>query len=679
MTIDRKALPPRSRTAPCPCGSGRRYKDCHGRLEAESPRAPRAASSPDDGELRALMDDALAHQKALRSHEAETLYRSVLARAPDTFDALHMLGTLRHQAGDHDAAIDLFRRAIAVNADHAPVHSNLALALTATRAYDEALASVDRALALAPRYPEALNNRGLLLGAQSRYADALQCFDAALALTPDHPELLSNRGNALMELRRNEEAAQCFARLVELAPDHPWALGYLYQTRMQICDWTGLDALRERIDAGVRAGRRVITPFAYLAASGSPADQLRCAQIQAARPPAPISRPATGLRYGHDRIRIAYISADFREHPSSQLMARLYETHDRSRFDVTGISLGPDNDDAMRRRVARAFDRFIDVGALTDHDVAALLRDHEIDIAIDLMGYTNNGRPGILERRGAAVQVNYLGYPGTLGTDRSDYIFADAQVIPPADDVHYVERVVRLPDTYYPHDPTRAVGQTPSRASVGLRDDAFVFCCFNNNYKIMPATYDLWMRLLARVDGSVLWLLAPDEAARRNLRAEAARRCVDAARIVFAPHVPVTAHLARQRLADLFLDTHFYNAHTAAVDALWVGLPVLTYPGTTFAGRVAASVLRAAGLPELVARDSLDYETRALELARAPAVLRAIRERLERERDMRPLFDFARFRAAIEAAYATMWSRNEAGLPPAAFDVRADGTTAARS
>jgi len=307
------------------------------------------------------------------------------------------------------------------------------------------------------------------------------------------------------------------------------------------------------------------------------------------------------------------------------------------------------------------------------------MREREIDIAVDLMGYTNHARPGILAHRGAPVQAGFLGYPGTLGMDRIDYILADARVIPPDQDADYAERVVRLPDTYFAHDPTHAIGAAPTRAAAGLPDGAFVFCCFNHNYKIMPATFDVWMRLLAGVDGAVLWLLAPNDVAQRNLRLEAKRRNVDPARLVFATRVPPEAHLGRHRLADLFLDTHHYNAHTTAVDALWTGLPVVTYPGSTIASRVGTALLHAVGLPELVARDRADYEARALALARDPARLRAVREKLARNRTSAPLFDATRFRTAIEAAYTTMWTRNEAGLAPAPFDVAPGGAIELRA
>jgi predicted O-linked N-acetylglucosamine transferase (SPINDLY family) len=537
------------------------------------------------------------------------------------------------------------------------------------------LAGVDPRL----RNAAILNDRGTVLQSRRHHEEALVCYDEALALLPDHPDVLGNRGNALLDLRRYEEAAQCFARLVDVAPDHRWALGSLYQARMLCCDWSSIDVLAERIRTSVREGKAAVTPFTHLVASDSPADQLHSARIEAALYHAPALAPAPKRSDApRRRIRVAYVSADLRQHPTSTLSAHLFESHDRERFEVTAISFGPDTGDPMRRRLERAFDHFLDVRARDDAAIASLMRERGIDIAVDLMGYTNNARPGILARRPAPIQVAYLGYPGTMGGNWIDYVLADPHAIPPGEDAHYAEHVVRLPDTYFAHDPLQRIGDAPTRIDAGLPDGAVVFCCFNNTYKIAPATFDVWMRILARVDAAVLWLLAPNDVARRNLCREAAARGIDPARLVFAARIPSEQHLARHRLADLFLDTHHYNAHTTAVDALWAGLPVLTFPGTTMAARVASGLLRAAGVPELVARDRADYEARAVELGRTPEALRALREKLERQRASAPLFDATRHRKAVEAAYGAMWARHAAGLAPAALDVATDGGVTAR-
>jgi predicted O-linked N-acetylglucosamine transferase (SPINDLY family) len=371
---------------------------------------------------------------------------------------------------------------------------------------------------------------------------------------------------------------------------------------------------------------------------------------------------------------VAYVSADFYNHPLSYLAAGLFEKHDRSRFEISAIYFGPDQRDEMRERLERSVERFVDVRTSSDREVAELLKGLEIEIAVDLKALTEDCRPGILASRPAPLQVNYLGYPGTMAAPYIDYLIADAHVIPEAERACYAERIVYLPDAYQVNDSARLVAEsTPQRAEVDLPQAGFVFCCFNNNYKISPAIFDLWMRLLQKVDGSVLWLVADNATALRNLRREAERRQVAPERLVFAERAKVDEYRARYRLADLFLDTLPYNAHTTASDALWVGLPVLTCTGHTFAGRVGGSLLAAAGLPELVTETLEEYEALALKLATTPAMLADLKARLMRNRDTCALFDTDRFRRHIESAYVTMWTRYQRGEPPQDFAVRATG------
>jgi len=373
------------------------------------------------------------------------------------------------------------------------------------------------------------------------------------------------------------------------------------------------------------------------------------------------------------RIRLAYLSADLYNHATAHLMAELFERHDRTRFELIALSFGPDRRDAMRSRLASAFDRFIDVRHLGDEAIAAYARELGVDIAVDLKGFTIDARPGIFAWRAAPVQVSYLGYPGTLGMESMDYVIADRQLASLADAAFYSEKLVRLPYSYQPNDTGRGIAAIlPSRASQGLPEAGFVFCCFNNNYKISPAVWDIWMRLLHQVPGSVLWLLEGNELAVANLRAQAVRSGVAPQRLVFAARAPLDVHLARHRLADLFLDTLPYNAHTTASDALWAGLPVLTLKGHSFAGRVAASLLHAVGLPELVTHNAQDYEALALQLAGDPARLAGFCGKLAIQRDVAPLFDTQRLRLHLESAYEVMYRRSQDGLPPEAFDVESE-------
>jgi predicted O-linked N-acetylglucosamine transferase (SPINDLY family) len=369
------------------------------------------------------------------------------------------------------------------------------------------------------------------------------------------------------------------------------------------------------------------------------------------------------------RIRIAYLSADFHTHATASLIAGLFEHHDRSRFEVSAISFGPDDRSAMRARLQAGFEHFHDVRGLGDRDVARLLADKAIDIAIDLKGHTQGARQGILAFRAAPVQVSYLGFPGTSGADFMDYLIADAVVLPPAQQGYFTEKIAYLPHSYQANDFARKIAATPGRQATGLPDASFVFCSFNNSWKITAAIFAIWMRLLAAVPGSLLWLIADNDGACANLRRAAAEQGVDPHRLVFAPRLPEPEHLARQRLADLFLDTLPYNAHTTASDALWVGLPVLTCRSASFPGRVGTSLLQAIGLPELVTESLAEYEAAALRLATDPALLQALREKLSRNRLSFPLFDTDRFRRDIEAAYTRMWEIAKRGEPPRAFAV----------
>jgi len=412
-------------------------------------------------------------------------------------------------------------------------------------------------------------------------------------------------------------------------------------------------------------------PFTLLPLAASAMDQLRCAEAfvgdQAAFPP--IWRNEI---YSHDRIRVGYLSADFREHPVSYLAAGMFEYHNRANFEITCLSLGAEPNSPTRKRIERAAERFLDVHGESDAEIAALIRRLEIDILVDLIGHTHNGRLGILTRRPAPVQVHYLGYAGTLGSRLIDYIIADSTVIPQDQRACYAEQVVWLPDSYLASDNRRAISpRTPTRKDCGLPDDAFVFCSFNNVYKIVPDVFRVWVRLLQATPGAVLWLSQMRPAAMANLQREAQRCGVAIERLIFAPKLAQNAdHLARQRQADLFLDTLPYNAHTTASDALWAGLPVVTCLGETFAGRVAASLLKAIGLPELVTTSLADYEALALKLAREPAMLAALKEQLARNCNDYPLFDTPRFTRNLEAAYVTMWQRYQRGEPPEAFAVK---------
>ncbi|MES2939033.1 MAG: tetratricopeptide repeat protein [Pseudomonadota bacterium] len=606
-----------------------------------------------------------------RYAEALAGFDALLARAPDHADGHNNRANTLLALRRHEDAIAGYDRALALKPQDASAWFNRGNALQALRRYEQALACYDTALGHDPGFAEAHNGRGVALIALQRQDDALQAYDAALAIKPDHVETLHNHGDALMLARRFPAAAEVYERALALDASNKYVLGAAYDCRQHACDWTQRAARHAEIVAAVRAGRPACSPFVFLSVSTDAADQRRCAEIFGRDRHPPAAEPLwRGERYGHAKIRVAYLSADFREHAMAFLMAGLFELHDRNAFEVFGFSFGPRKDDAMRARLVRGFDHFVEVQGHSDREVAGMLRDHEIDIAVDLNGFTLHCRPGIYALRPAPVQVNYLGYPGTLGMPYMDYIVGDPMVIPPGAEAHYAEQVVRVPDCYQVNDGKRPIAEdTPTRAALGLPEQGFVFCCFNNNYKITPEVFGVWMRLLAAVPGSVLWLLADNADAAANLRREAAARGVQPERLVFAPRADLPRHLARHRQADLFLDTAPYNAHTTGSDALWACLPVLTWADGSFASRVAASLLRSVGMPELVARDIADYEARALHLAAHPQELAALRGKLKAQRANAPLFDTDRFRRHLESAFRTMHGRSRQGLPPAAFDV----------
>jgi predicted O-linked N-acetylglucosamine transferase (SPINDLY family) len=536
----------------------------------------------------------------------------------------------------------------------------------------EALTCYESYLKGNPNSAEAWHNRGIALSQMQRFDEAVASFDKVLALRPDSAQTWSNRAHAQFEQKRYEEAVADYDKALALDPEAGSARGYRLLAKLWCCDWRNLDADIAEVSSRVRAGARVIQPFGHLSVSRDPADQLLCARLWSARqePQSPLWR---GERYAHDKIRVAYVSGDFCVHPVSILMAGVFEHHDKSRFETTAISFGPDDGSDLRWRIARSFDRFVDVRGRMDFDIAKLMRELEIDIAVDLMGLTGAARNAILAHRPAPLQVNYLGFPGTMALPHMDYIIADPIVIPPNEARHYTEKIVHLPDTYMASDAHRRVADRVfTRADAGLPETGFVFACFNNSYKFSPAIFETWMRVLKVVDNSVLWLSEPNPVAKRNLADEAERHGVSRHRLVFAPFLDrIDDHLARLKLADLFLDTLPCNAHTTASDALFAGVPVLTTPGTTFAGRVGASLLSAIGLRELIAESLASYERRAIELARNPGVLAAIRETLKANQASHPLFDTARFTRHLEAAFAQVRERQRRGLAPESFSVAA--------
>lgn len=638
-----------------------------------------------------------------RKDEALAACQRATALKPGLTEAWHACGNVLNELGHHREALAAYDQALTLNCDFAGAWHGRGNVLNELKRCDDALIAYDKALALRPDLAEAWLGRGNMLTELYRIDDALAAFDRALALRPDFAEAWLGRGNAFSALKRSSEALAAYDRSLALnadlaeawfgrasvfvglkqfedalaaydralavEPDLKFAKGDHLFAKRHLADWAGLD--REILDvaSGVTAGQAAIAPFAFLAISPSPADQLECAKRFIADQPTfpPIWR---GEIRSSDRIRIAYLSADFREHASAYLTTGLFEHHDKSRFQTLAISFRPSKDSAARRRIEEAVDVFVDVYDRTDSDVADLVHRHQVDIAVDLMGFVGGNRLGVMARRAAPIQVNYLGYPGTMAADYIDYIIADPTIVPKEHFPFYGEQVVWLPDSYQANDSKRHVAErTPTRADCALPQSGFVFCCFNNTYKITPQIFDVWMRLLDKTAHSVFWLIEASPATRANLRREVERRGISPDRLIFAARLPHAEHLARYRHADLFLDTLPYNAHTTASDALWVGVPVLTCLGTTFAGRVAASLLKASDLDALVTNSLEEYEAVAIKLAEEPSYLASLRTRLQRNRLICPLFNTELFTRHIEAAYATMWECHQRGEPPRAFAV----------
>jgi predicted O-linked N-acetylglucosamine transferase (SPINDLY family) len=619
----------------------------------------------DPRNVAALNNQGNALRALRRPADALASYDKAVALRPDHAPTHNSRGNALFDLQRYDDALASHDRAIALQPDYAAAHCDRGKALLELMRYEAAIAGLDRAIALGLNHPGAWYLRGNALYSLERFQAAVESYDRAIALAPRDAGAHHNRANALFMLGQYESAIASYDTAIALDPGIASSHGERLHARMQIAAWGDFAPEVARLAARIERNEAASNPFVLLSLCDSPPLQKLAAGnwVREKCPPngalGPLPLPAR-----HDRIRVGYFSADFRAHATSSLTAALFETHDRSRLELTAFAFGADTRDAMRQRVAAAFDRFLDVRAQSDHDIARLARTLEIDIAVDLGGFTRGSRPRIFALRAAPLQVSYLGYLGTMAADYMDYLIADDTLIPQAQRPHYAEKIVYLP-SYQVNDCRRPIAPRRfTRQELGLPPQGFVFCCLNSAYKLTPGTFDGWMRILTRVPDSVLYLLGGSAALEGNLRREAEARAVAADRIVFGARLPPAEYLARYRTADLFLDTLPYNAGTTASDALWAGLPVLTCMGSAFAGRVGASVLRAAGLPELITPTAQQYEQLAVELAGNPGRMAAIRAKLTAGLRAAPLFDTAASARHLEAAYARMYERHQAGLPP---------------
>jgi predicted O-linked N-acetylglucosamine transferase (SPINDLY family) len=602
---------------------------------------------------------------------ASNLFKRCLAIENRIPEAHNNLSACLISLKDFTVALSHANLAIELKPDYAEAWSNRGIALNELKRHEEALASYEKSIELKPDYAEAWSDRGNVLNTLKRHEEALASYEKSIELKPDLAEAWRNRGNALNDLKRYEESMASYKRAIELKPEIDFLLGDLIHAQMKICDWAKLEQQLLGLKAKLLDGNKVITPFAILGLFDNPELQKRCAEIYAK------DRLSLASRLGviaqmprRDKIRIGYFSMDFREHPVSHLIAELFELHDRSKFEIYIFSFGSNIRNSVRQRVEKAVDKFLDVKNLTDFDIARLSRQHEIDIAIDLGGHTQDSRPQIFAERVAPIQINYLGYPGTWGSDYMDYFIGDKVTMSHENREHFSEKIVFLPNSFQVNPSHRPIATNKlSRQLHGIPEGSFVFCCFNNSWKITPKVYGLWIQILKKVQNSVLWLYAGNPSVEKNLKLAAAKQGISADRIIFAKQVQRDAYFAQFQHADLFLDTLPYNAGTTASDALWAGLPLLTQIGKSFASRMAASLLTNIGIPELITHNKEEYYSLAIELALDQEKLVAIKAKLTQNRLTTPLFNADLFARHIESAYKAAYDRYHAGLPPDHIDI----------
>ena len=609
-----------------------------------------------------------------REREARPIIESLAANTEADGGIQQLLGVVRYLTGDAAAAVEALQRAVALGVNDAATFNNLGGALADSGRRDEAVAAYREAIRRAPGLYEPLVNLADTLRDLGRPAEAVSLLDDAVARFPDEAEARSKLGNVLFETGRHEAALRAYEEALERDRNFPFAEGMAFHCRMLLHDWDDFDTRLARLLEGVEAGRPVVSPFILFSLPSTAAQHRQCAETYGRTkfPPPAAAAPTPRAAPRQGRIRLGYVSSDFHEHPVTRLTAELYERHDRSRFELVGLSCGAGPADGLRRRIEAAFDEFHDLRGRSDEDIAAFARALGLDIAIDMTGYTGSLRTGVFTRRIAPVQVGYLGFLGTLGIPCLDYLVADPIVAPPAAETHYSEKLARLPECFLVNGTHRRMADPgPTRKECGLPEDAFVFCCFNNGYKIAPPSFDAWMEILRRTGNGVLWLVAGNMPARQRLRTEAARRGVDPDRLVFASRTSLETYLASYRLADLFLDTFHYSAGTTGADALWSGLPLLTCPTDSFTGRVAASLLHAVGLDDLAVPTAEAYVDTAVSLASDPVRHRDLRRRLAEALPTASLFDVPRWVGHLERAYTMMLERSDAGLAAAHITVSA--------
>lgn len=628
-----------------------------------------ARISPNEGAIqfnlaKALVDCGYA-ERSLPHHQ------KAVSLSPNNAGAWLNYGKIVSGMGRHEEALTYYDRAISLRPDYVEALLNKGAALKELRSYESAISFAEQALALDPTLAEGWSNKGIALKELELYEEALASYDKAISLKPNYGDAWSNKAIVLNILNQHAEAAKCYFRALELSSGDTYLLGQAHHQMMLGCDWTNFEKITHEIFLQIESDRKCAEPFGFQGIAQSE-DLLRKCAVSYSKTKFPgMTYLAHDKKYHHEKIRIGYLCGEFRQQATSILMTRVWELHDHSRFEIFAFDNGWSDSSRYRQRIEKAFSKVYDISHLADFDAAKLIAENEIDILVNLNGFFGLGRQGIFAYRPAPLQVNYLGFPGTIGAPYIDYLIADELVVPPSSQKYYVEKIAYLPDSYQANDDQRRVSSRKfTKSELGLPERGFIFACFNNNYKITPAIFDLWAQILKSVEGSVLWILVDNLTAGDNLVKEASARGISSERLIFAERLDLAEHLARHQLADLFLDTLPYNAHTTASDALWSGLPVLTLKGDTFPGRVSASLLTAIGLPQLITYSEDEYVDLAIDLAKNPIKMQEMKAKLSKNIATEPLFNSNNFSKNIELVFSKMMARYSAGLMPETIYVK---------
>jgi predicted O-linked N-acetylglucosamine transferase (SPINDLY family) len=603
-------------------------------------------------------------QKLRNFDQAILQYKKAISYKNLYLDAYINLANLFKETKQFEEAIKNYDLAINLNPKLAEVYNNKGNALKEIRKFEEAIKNYELAINLNPKLAEVYNNKGNALKEIRKFEEAIKNYELAINLNPNFAEAYFNTATALQDIKNFEKAVLYFEKALLLDKEIPFCKGYLLHAKMLCCNWSGLNELYKEIYNDVEKNRYSATPFGYQAICDDESNLQKCAQLYSSKRFPEIKNNFFSKKVSKNKkIKIGYLCGEFREQATSILMTEVWEKHNKEDFEIIAFDSGWDDKSLRRNRIINAFDKFIDISKVSDFDAAKLIYKEQIDILINLNGFFGTGRPVVFSYRPAGIQINYLGFPGTIGSKYIDYILCDQTVLPPESKKFYNEKIIYLPDSYQANDTKRNISDKKFlREELSLPKESFVFCCFNNNYKITPNMFDVWVTLLKKIDNSVLWLIEGNFEATENLKKEAKIRNIDVSRLIFAKRMKLEDHLARHKNADLFLDTLPYNAHTTASDSLWAGLPVLTCLGKAFPGRVAASLLRSLDLPELITYSENEYISKAEELALNPEKLTLIKNKLDTNKFSQPLFNTELFCRNLESVFQIIFERYSFGL-----------------